>query len=81
MWMVTPRRWRLGADQVELVLGAVDQDHPGPPVPRVAGLGLAERGGDHLGGVVFAPTRPAISPRLWAGAAACGARAGRRAGR
>ena len=43
----------LGADQVELVLGAVDQDHPGPPAGRVAGLGLAERGGDHLGRVVL----------------------------
>ena len=42
----------LGADQVQLVLGPVDQDDPGPQVLRVAGLCLAERAGDHLGGVV-----------------------------
>jgi hypothetical protein len=42
----------LGADQVQLVLSPVDQDNPGPQVLRVAGLCLAERGGDHLGGVV-----------------------------
>ena len=41
----------LGADQVQLVLGPVDQDDPGPQVAGVAGLGLVERGGDHLGGV------------------------------
>ena len=41
-----------GADQVQLVLGAVDQDHPCPVVLRVAGLGLAERGGDHAGRAV-----------------------------
>jgi len=41
----------LGADQVQLVLGPVDEDDPGPQVSGVAGLGLAERGGDHLGGV------------------------------
>jgi len=46
----------LGADQAELVLGTVDQDHPGPLVARVAGFGLAERGGDHIGWVV--PDRP-----------------------
>ncbi len=43
----------LGADQVKLVLGPVDQHHPAPPVSRVAGFGLVKRGGDHLGGVVF----------------------------
>jgi hypothetical protein len=42
----------LGADQVQLVLGPVDQDDPGPPVLRVAGPGLVERGGDHLGRVL-----------------------------
>jgi hypothetical protein len=42
-----------GADQVKLVLGPVDQDHPGPVVLRVAGFGLVERGGDRVGGVVF----------------------------
>jgi hypothetical protein len=41
-----------GADQVKLVLGTVGQDNPRPLVPRIASLGLAERGGDHLGGVV-----------------------------
>jgi hypothetical protein len=41
-----------GADQVELVLGAVDQDHPGALVLRVAGSGLVEGGRDHAGGVV-----------------------------
>jgi hypothetical protein len=43
----------LGADQAELVLGPVDQDHPRPPAGRVAGFGLVERGGDHLGRIVF----------------------------
>lgn len=38
------------ADQVQLVIGAVDQDDPGPQVSGVAGLGLAERGGDHVRG-------------------------------
>jgi len=42
-----------GADQIQLVLGAVDQDHPRPLVVRVAGVSFAERGGDHAGGVVF----------------------------
>ena len=42
----------LGADQAELVLGPVDQDHPGPPARRVAGLGLAERGGNRIGRIV-----------------------------
>ena len=42
----------LGADQVQLVLGPVDQDDPGPQVAGVAGPGLAERGGDHLGRVL-----------------------------
>jgi hypothetical protein len=42
-----------GADQAELVLGAVDQDHPGPLVLPVAGVGLVERGGDHVCGVVL----------------------------
>jgi hypothetical protein len=46
----------LGADQVELVLGTVHEDHPRPLVARVAGSGLAERGGDHVRGVV--PDRP-----------------------
>jgi hypothetical protein len=41
-----------GADQAELVLGPVDQDHPRPPARRVAGLGLAERGGDRFGQIV-----------------------------
>jgi hypothetical protein len=41
----------LCADQLQLVLGAVDQDDPGAQVAGVAGLGLVERGGDHLGGV------------------------------
>jgi hypothetical protein len=35
----------------KLVLGPVDQDDPGPQVLRVAGPGLAEGGGDHLGRV------------------------------
>jgi hypothetical protein len=39
----------LGADQVQLVLGAVDQDDPGPQLAGVAGLGLVEHGGDHRG--------------------------------
>jgi hypothetical protein len=43
----------LGADQVKLVLGPVDKDHPRPPAGRVAGLGLAEGGGDYLGRIVF----------------------------
>jgi len=43
----------LGADQVKLVLGPVDQDHPCPLVLRVTGFGLAERGGDHLGRIVL----------------------------
>ena len=29
----------LGADEAQLVLGAVDEDDPGPQVERVAGLG------------------------------------------
>ena len=41
----------LGADQVQLVLGPVDQDDPGPQVSGIAGLCLVERGGDHLGRV------------------------------
>jgi hypothetical protein len=43
----------LAADQVQLVLSAVDQDDPGPPAGRVAGFGLAEGGGDDLGRVEF----------------------------
>jgi hypothetical protein len=43
----------LGADQVKLVLGPVDQDDPRAPAGRIAGFGLAERGGDHLGRIVF----------------------------
>ena len=42
----------LGADEVQLVLGAVDQDDPGPQVAGVAGLGLVERGGDHVRGIL-----------------------------
>jgi hypothetical protein len=42
----------LGADEVQLVLGAVDQVDPGAQVQRVAGLCLVERGGDDLGGVL-----------------------------
>ena len=53
MLMVTPRRAGLGADQVKLVAGPVDQHHPPPPVGRVAGFGLAEGGGDDLGRVMF----------------------------
>ena len=42
-----------GADQVQLVPGAVDKDHPGPMVLRVVALSLVECGCDHVGGVVF----------------------------
>ena len=42
----------LGVDQGELVLGAVDEDDPGPQAAGVAGTGLAERGGDHVRGVL-----------------------------
>ena len=42
----------LGADQAQLVVGAVDEDDPGPQVAGVAGLGLAEHGGDHVRGVL-----------------------------
>jgi hypothetical protein len=41
----------LGADQVQLVLGPVNQDDPGPQAAGVAGPGLVERGRDHLAGV------------------------------
>lgn len=33
-------------DQLELVFGAVDQDHPAPAVLRITGFCLVERGGD-----------------------------------
>ena len=42
----------LGADQVKLMLGPVNQDHPGPPVAGVTSLGLVKGGGDHVGGIV-----------------------------
>jgi len=57
--LITARRVRmasaggLGADQVKLVLGSVDRDDPEPPAGRVAGVGLVEGGGDHLGRIVF----------------------------
>jgi hypothetical protein len=40
------------ADQAQLVLGTVDEDHPGPQAAGIAGLGLVERGGDHVRGVL-----------------------------
>ncbi|MGW1564494.1 hypothetical protein ACWCQ1_49925 [Streptomyces sp. NPDC002144] len=40
-------------DQLPLVLGAVDQDHPAPAVLPVTGFCLVERGGDDLVRVVF----------------------------
>jgi hypothetical protein len=63
----------LGADQVQLVLGSVDQDDPGPQVLRVAGLGLVERGGDHLAGVApHGPGQP-LAPGLRPGPELAGA--------
>jgi hypothetical protein len=51
----------LAADQVQLVLGPVDQDDPGPQVSGVAGLGFVERGGDHLAGVApHGPGQPLV---------------------
>jgi hypothetical protein len=38
----------LGADQIELVAGAVDQHGPGAGVGGIAGLGVVEDLGDHL---------------------------------
>ena len=38
----------LSADQAQLMLGAVDQDDPGPQVDWVAGPGLVEHRGDHV---------------------------------
>jgi hypothetical protein len=37
-----------GLDQLELVAGAVDQHHPVAQMVPVTGLGLVERGGDHV---------------------------------
>ena len=63
----------LGADQVQLVLGPVNQDDPGPQVAGVAGLSLAERGGDHLAGVAaYRPGQP-LGQGLRAGAELAGA--------
>lgn len=53
----------LGADQVKLVLCPVDQDHPGPPAARVAGFGLVEGGGDHLGRIMFHRAGQPLGPR------------------
>ena len=75
----------LGADQGELVLGAVDEDDPGPQAAGVAGTGLVERGGDHVRGVLadgpgqplaraFGPGRSGREPCLPPGGAitSCG---------
>jgi hypothetical protein len=63
----------LGADQVRLVLSPVDQDHPGPQVAGVAGLGLAERGGDHLGRVLADGPGQPLGPGLRPGPQRAGA--------
>jgi hypothetical protein len=61
------------------VVGAVDEDDPGSQVVQVAGLGLAERGGDHVRGVLAdGPCQPL---RPGAGALAEFAGAGPAAGR
>jgi hypothetical protein len=69
----------LCADQLQLVLGAVDQDDPGAQVAGVAGLGLVERGGDHLGGVAPYRSGQPLRPRAGAlaGFAGSAAAAGR----
>jgi hypothetical protein len=63
----------LGADQVQLVLGAVDQDDPGPQVAGVAGLGLVERGGDHVGGILADGPGQPLGPGLRPGPERAGA--------
>ena len=63
----------LSADEVQLVLGPVDEDDPGPRVERVAGPGLVERGGDHVGGVLADGPGQPPGPGLRAGPERAGA--------
>ena len=63
----------LGADEAQLVVGAVDEDDPGPQVLRVAGPGLVERGGDHVRGVLADGPGQPLGPGLRPGPERAGA--------
>jgi hypothetical protein len=78
MWISAPRRAASARIRVQLVLGPVDQDDPGPLVAG-PGLGLVERGGDHLGRVLAdGPGQPlALGLRPGAGRAVAVPAAGR----
>ena len=80
-WTVTPRRAASARIRLELVLGPVDQDDPGPAVAGVAGPGLVERGGDDLGGVLADRPGQPLGPGLGPGPQRRGFRCARRAGR